>query len=409
MDDFNLPRGPLAAYLGVRSANQRAGLMDTQNAQGLMGILAQAQRMKQIQQDDMAQQEVKGILAQSGGDPAKAVSALLQNGNVRGAALLSPLLKQQQEDYTLSPGALRLRGGQVIAENPVQPRPAAPSELSRLIAERNALAPDDPNRSAFDSAINRASNPQQSQPEIIRLQSYLEQLPENHPGRAAIQARIRQITTHQPAVNVYSQSLTPGVDANGNPVFAQASGRPDVPPRIVPGVFPQERADVAKSRKEGEQAATTVASVRDRIERMSKLIQGGSITGGVVGPLGVAGRAVETAQGVIQPGAATPAIDFQNELRFLQSEVRKMVEKDPNLSKDEREALYETLGGGLLQTPGSSLRAMNNVLSKVENTALTGRSRAAGLESAVRNAGWTYEPSKYDYRIVNGEVQRKPK
>ena len=133
------------------------------------------------------------------------------------------------------------------------------------------------------------------------------------------------------------------------------------------------------------------------------------MAGGTVGPLGLASRVGETARGAVSADAPTPAIDFKNEQSLLLADVRKMVEKDPNLSKDERERLYETLGGGIMQTPGSSIRTLNNVLNYVESKKVGGKSRQATIEGSVKAAGWAYEPNKYDYRVVDGKVQRKAK
>lgn len=289
-------------------------------------------------------------------------------GNLLVEAPPTPTVPQA---FTLPPGGTRFDpSGKPIASVPSAAQAA--SNLAKLIAERDALSPASPERVTYDQAIRRA-------------------------------------ITHQPAVNVYSGSLTAGVDAQGRPVFAQPSGREGVPPRIVPGVFPPERAADAKTRKESEQSAATVASVQERVSRMATLINQGSMTGGVVGPQGMLGRVAETARGIAQPNAPTPSLDYQNEMRLLLSDVRKIVEKDPNLSKDEREALYETLGGGIMQTPGSAIRTLNNVLEKVRSGVIQGPSRGTQIETAVRAVGWAYEPDKYEYRVMDGKMQRKAK
>jgi len=95
MDDFNLPRGPLSAYLGVRDANQRAGLRDTQNAAGLMGILQHAQQMKMQQQDMQDNEAIKGILSQSNGNIEAAIPQLAKIGP-KGMAVAGQLAQVQQ-------------------------------------------------------------------------------------------------------------------------------------------------------------------------------------------------------------------------------------------------------------------------------------------------------------------------
>lgn len=84
---------------------------------------------------------------------------------------------------------------------------AAPSEtkgsdLARLIAERDALKPDDPNRRIYDAAIAKETT------------------------RAA-----------GPVTNVYSGSAIAGVDDEGNPIYAQLS-RTGGEPSIVQGIRP---------------------------------------------------------------------------------------------------------------------------------------------------------------------------
>jgi hypothetical protein len=48
---------------------------------------------------------------------------------------------------------------EALGPRPVaEPRPAAPSQVGRLIAERNALPPNDPNRKVYDAAIQRETH-----------------------------------------------------------------------------------------------------------------------------------------------------------------------------------------------------------------------------------------------------------
>ena len=219
-------------------------------------------------------------------------------------------------------------------------------------------------------------------------------------------AKVKKLTTHQPAVSVYSASLTEAIDEDGNRVFIQPSAHEGVPPRIVKNLKPPKKPGEAKDDKESEQREATASSVRARIEQMSGALQKES---GIVGPAGIVRRGAEAVAGVVAPGMATPAIDYQNNLRLLVADVRKVVEKDPNLSNQERQNLYETLGGGTFQTPGSAIRTLNNVMGYVEGKAATGKSRGASLETAVKAAGWGYEPDKYEYRLQDGKVQRKAK
>src|SRR3990167_3729743 len=366
----------LAGYLAQQQMARQQEHGELAQTTGLMGLIQAAQKQRQ-------EQELRAMMAQ-GGSPEQMSPRLMQMGpqGLELAAKLKGLLPKPAEPYTLGvdqerygpDNKLRARGMPSPA-----PRPLADNrpELLRLQEVLETLPPDAPQRvpiqKRMDFLSTRAPN---AQPQVLTLMRARDE--ETNPEkRRLLNEAIKKLTTHQPAVNVYSGSLTPAVDAQGNPVFVQPSGREGVGPRIVEGAYPPEKAAAAKERVGAQQSANTLANVETRIARMSNLIKRGSVTGGVVGPLGLAGRVAETARGAVQPDAPTPSIDYQNEMRLLLSDVRKIVEKDPNLSKDEREAMYETLGGGIMQTPGSALRTLTNVVEKVKNSAVAGGARRA--------------------------------
>jgi hypothetical protein len=267
-----------------------------------------------------------------------------------------------------------------------------------------------PKLSARDLSVLKPDKPRaQADPKILQLMKARDALPEGHPDRAALDASIKKESEHQAPVNIYSGSLVPGVDDKGNPVFVQPSGREGVAPRVVQGVRPpppKPTASDEKAAREQQEGAATVESVRARIKSMQDKLQSNSY---IVGIGGTVRRGVETVGGVAAPDMPTPALDYQNDLRLLLADVRKVVEKDPNLSNQERQNMYEMLGGGTFQTPGSAFRTLNNVLGFIENKKMTGPSRSANLENAVKGAGWAYEPDKYEYRVVDGKVQRRAK
>jgi hypothetical protein len=69
------------------------------------------------------------------------------------------------EEYTLTPGAVRYRGNQQVAAAPMKEQ--NPSDLSRLISERDSLPQGDPRRQTYDNAIRKASEtPAQIVPKI---------------------------------------------------------------------------------------------------------------------------------------------------------------------------------------------------------------------------------------------------
>ena len=359
----------------IESPLQQAGQFMT-----LKNAMLQQQQAEQSRKDEVA---LRGVMQQTGGDPQAAIKALLSHGSPKAielASKLDGLIKTQKaaEPYTLAPGARRF------------------GPDNKLLAE----APPAPHTEAS--------------PEIVKLMKTMEQYPQGHPARAMIQRRIEVLSSRQPGVTVNmpaSSDTVQGADGRFYKFRIGKDGKTEAVPIATAGgeqLRPPASASDIKAENERAEGESTVDSVKRRVSRMAQLIQGGAMAGGVVGPLGVASRVGETVVGAAS-NIPTPAIDFKNEQALLLADVRKMVEKDPNLSKDERERLYETLGGGFMQTPGSSIRTLTNVLNYVEGKRLTGRGRAATIESSVRSAGWSYEPDKYDYRVVEGKVQRKAK
>jgi len=167
---------------------------------GLRQALAQEDAQRQAQAQAA---EIQRMMQATGGDPEKAMAALIQSGNVAAAAKLAPIVEQRRKanaPHVLAPGAqLVSPQGGIIASAPTKP---------------------------------------DAEPEIVRLQKYLTGLPAGDPRRVPVERRIQMLGEKQGGVNVYSGSLTPAIDDQGNPIMVQPSGRADVPPRIVPGIRP---------------------------------------------------------------------------------------------------------------------------------------------------------------------------
>ena len=68
---------------------------------------------------------------------------------------LIELARKTQEEYTLTPGAARFKGGKKIAEQPTEEK-AAQSAIGKLIADRDKLPADSPLREIYDEAIEKA-------------------------------------------------------------------------------------------------------------------------------------------------------------------------------------------------------------------------------------------------------------
>src|SRR3990167_5364260 len=108
----------------AQTASQQQQFGQLQQMGALQGILAKVQAAKE-------EQGIKGILSQSGGDPAKAVQGLVQFGSPRAlemASKLKGMMPKPAEPYTLAPGGQR-RGlnNELLAEVPARPdKPATP-------------------------------------------------------------------------------------------------------------------------------------------------------------------------------------------------------------------------------------------------------------------------------------------
>ncbi len=271
-----------------------------------------------------------------------------------------------------------------------------PDEATALEAVRQAQARGEPanitarNQNLVNSLLAQIA-PQQAATQLMKplTQSgpladtkavtggYLQKMPDNS---------IRFVQTQQdrpPPAEPPVQTMTDGA---GN-VYERPRGGQWRRVVVAPGepALAPKPSPQAKSDAEAEQ---TVEGIRARIASLTQLVQQNPTAVGVAG--GVR-RLGEMAGGVVEslggPSIPTPAIDFENEQALLLGDVRKLVEKDPNLSKDERERLYQTLGGGLRQTPSSAVRAMNNVLEYVERKKMTGASRERALERRVPAVG----------------------
>lgn len=173
---------------------------------------------------------------------------------------------------------------------------------------------------------------------------------------------LQKQSTHQAPVNVFSTSMQPGVDAQGNPVFAQPSGRPGVPPQIVPNVFPAPRTtDMEKEKQaqaiigEYEQADKIIADMISSIQTGNKI--------GMVGAPGMIGQAVETVAGTVNPNAQSPAIDLRSKKEQLMDKMKGLaIRKDSNWSNKDTERMENVLGlDRILTTPGAAVRALTNV------------------------------------------------
>jgi hypothetical protein len=424
---------------GYLMSRQNQQVEQQQELQGLMGMLrlkqaqeeaAQRAQMQPLQMELMkAQVEAQREKARTAPQRAEMEAALnqmkLEKARREGLeaetrqAGLSGLLQQMTRPYQSPQGVAPTDGSQG------PPDMVAPNDQAAIQALQSAGGRPmkvDVANPALTQAYQVMANPQRAIPELIKQQSpqtanespiarvmrERASLPPGDPRGPLMDKYIEKLTSHQPGVAVYSGSLTPGVDAQGNPVFVQPSNREGVEPRVVQGVRPMPKPADEKAAQAEREAEATVESVRDRIKKLSTLIQQNPTA---VGIPGMVRRGVEAASGVSEglggPSMPTPAIDFTNQQALLLADIRKLVEKDPNLSNHERETLKTTLGGGIFQTPGSSIRAMNNVLEYVERKKLTGKTNT-GVRRIQSDADYNALPSGTEFIAPDGSRRRKP-
>ena len=85
-------------------------------------------------------------------------------------AMAGGYTRSQVEQMLTNPNArVREMGKNLLAALPKAVAPAAPSDVSRLIAERNALQPGDPNIAVYDAAIRKASQFAPAASTVIKL------------------------------------------------------------------------------------------------------------------------------------------------------------------------------------------------------------------------------------------------
>lgn len=393
----------LEGYYQSQRRRQEETLNEIRAASSLMAIVEQ---VRQREQDNQLRQTVSG----SGGDPAAAVQALLKAGTPRAIELAAKLREflprpKEPEPFTLTPGAVRYGpDGRVLASAPEK------ADSGFTLSPGAVRYGADGQVIASAPSVPREPTP----PEVVNIQRFIDMLPAGDPRRKPLEDRLRILTTRQPPLQIHmpaSSDTVQGTDGRWYKFRVGRDGRREAIPLETPGgdpLRPPESAADQRDRVAAQEGALTVESVRARAAEMARLIHQNT---GVVGPAGLARRFGETAAGVVSPNVATPALDYQNNLRLLLADVRKVVEKDPNLSNQERANLYETLGGGIFQTPGSAMRTINNVLGYVESKRLGGPSRDRGpaLPTPRTRAEFDALPSGARYIDPDdGKPYRKP-
>lgn len=225
MGRYDMRIGPSVSDLLAEKQMQSAQI-DAMNQQGQLRQLQMMEAQRSMQDD----QQLRALLPElmKGGDPQGMLKNLMASGNpgaIQMAAKVAPVLSAMQKDIKTSwQGAgdrliqLDANGQPTGVTMPMGPTPKEfqPSDVTRLIMERDSVPIGDPRRNIYDQAIKKA-------------------------------------TTHQPATSVSYGAPVAGVDAAGKPVFFQPSKGGGVP-SLIPGVAPAPREEKAPTEAEAKAA-----------------------------------------------------------------------------------------------------------------------------------------------------------
>lgn len=328
----------LDGFLAQRQFAGREQNQQLNQMQGMLGLQQAMTQQQQLQKD----QELKGLLGQKlqTGDMEGAKGILMQMKPELFAASLVP---KQQEAFTLTPGAMRFGpDGKRIAAAPM--KDANPSDLSRLMAERDSIPMGDPRRATYDNAIRKASETaKQISPTVINQQSPYFQPVQTAQGVMAFNARTGQLEP---------------VKVGGAPVIgAQADPRlqgdiTGAKERAKVGVEQGEEARKANKRIDQFDAAVTQA------ESLLKKNPTGSGIGAVAD---MAGRAV----GMTSESAKTAA-ELEALSGWLVSNVPRMEGPQSNIDVQNYQTMAAKVGDRTIPVAErqSALKGVRNLQQK---------------------------------------------
>jgi hypothetical protein len=292
--------------IGSAPPGLRGYLMSRQNQaaegqtemQGLLGMLrlkqaqeeaAQRAQMQPLQMELMkAQVEAQRQAAQAAPQKA-AMEAALKQAQLEKAQREG---RQAQVQQQAQMGLAGLLGGNFapnltgVMTDENQAREAAIA-ADRAGQQVNIGVPNPANV----QALSVLANPQRAIPELLkqqrpqtanespiaRVMRERAALPPGDPRGPLMDKYIEKLSSHQPGVNVYSSSLQPAQDAQGNPVLVQPSGREDVPPRVIPGLSPLNKeaggvaGETAGKVAMADQGIMDIRGVRDILFKDGKM------------------------------------------------------------------------------------------------------------------------------------------
>lgn len=343
--------------------------------------------------------------------------------NVPGLAgwLQQQQMAQQQEQGQLQQFGMVQGLRNALAQQEMQRRQLALQEqAARAKANAPIVAPAGSAlyRAGEDAPFSTVPTKEPTGPEIVQLQGAKERylkagVPADSPLIKELDSRIAKLNTPPAGVTVNMPGSSDTVQGQDGRFYKFQVGK-DGQVRAVPiqtttgePLRPPQTPSERKAEQESKETIADLGEIERLGSELDTLVQKhqGVLTG-VVGPQAIVGRFRDIAAGSL--GADTPTIDFANKSKLFLSSVRKMVEKDPNLSNQERQNLMEAIGTGFWQTGSSSIRARQDVMTYVKNRRMA-TLKNPDVESAAKTAWGSYDPSKYEYRVVGGEVQRRLK
>jgi len=310
----------LQQYLSILAAKQRQQQMQQQTQMQPLELALKQMQVQQGQSQLGREQQVQQLLQNWGRMPQEERQAALRMLNPQEWAKNA---LAEDKGQLVGPGSAIYQGGKEVYKNPVADKD------TRIQAEK-----------LLDAA--GVTDPKQRADYVMKI--------------------LNKQATHAPGVNVYSPSLTPGIDPTGQPVFVQASGRPDVNPRVVPNVRPMQKATSSRTEQQTRQIIGEYEAADNIIGRMiSALSTGGRLP--LVGAPGTAAQTLETVAGTLNRKAPSPAIDLRSMKEQLIDKMKSIaIRKESNLSNKDVERIENILGfDKLLTTSGATTRALVNV------------------------------------------------
>lgn len=215
-------------------------------------------------------------------------------------------------------------------------------------------------------------------------------------GQNMSDARARE-RLDQPVYDSDRGVFVPRTPQNGQPIPRAPGAAPRAAPGAAPAPLPPSRderkAEADKLKKEGELKKTVDMYVAARDGLMGGLE--GTTTGPVMGNI----PAVTSGQQIAEGGVAAMAPVLKQLFRV----------SGEGVFTDRDQALLLDMVPKRTDNPAARTEKMANIDRIVSAKLGVPINEGSDIGSQVRAAGVEYQPNLYEYRVVNGQVQRKKK